>query len=125
MSISALHPPNHNVSDNQIKTWGGGREDGQDPELKVFEMLDEFCASDRIGSGVVAVAVDACLDYVDVTGSEEGAVVPLQDLVGEIDDGKICNDPKDHGDDAFDDEDPSPSTEIANTVHLHETICKD
>lgn len=59
------------------------------PKLPVRQMLHEFFHCQIVGLRIIAITVDASLDYFDVTSGQEWFTPSLQKLVWEIGDQEI------------------------------------
>lgn len=110
----------------------GGKEDGDgvergvdadgddhvDPDLPVLHGVLEELHVELVGENG-AILLKTAEDFLSLTvGEELGSVgVVVHDKEG--------NDSEEEGDDALDDEDPGPASEVANTVHLHDATGKE
>lgn len=87
------------------------------PDLGVETGTEEFGRGERFVLGITTIMVDTVDDELSLTLGDE--LPGLMGLVGEVNQRPVTNDTEEARQSTLDDEDPAPSGEALESVHLH------
>ena len=103
----------------------GHEHEGECPELKVLEMMEELAHGERIWDSVATIALNTLSNEVGFLLSQKRLCAELAlscSLVWEVLDDEPSANCDSYGQQALNDEDPLPAIDARKTVHLDQTI---
>ena len=95
------------------------------PDLEIGTSTQKLLPVELLSNRIAAIDIDTCDTHPDLPLVEEAPGLSSVFGVRKVDQEEVADNGDDAGDDALNDEDPTPSKIACGTIELHETVRED